>query len=654
MLYVPREDDSLDAMLGVAFPSEVMRGVSYRTAWRVGEGGMSVVFYALRVTAEGESPVVIKVLRPSFVKRAGPTAGLIVKKEAIALGRLNERVPPTPFVVRFIDVGTFRVTQDRANLDLPWVAIEYVHGGTEGTTLAERIAYTMNATRFAFEPARAANAIECLASGLMAVHDVGVIHRDLKPENVLCCGLGSDEIFKIADFGVARPAGVATFSGVIVGTPGFVAPELTAMDPRAIGPWSDIFSLGCIIFAMLTGDELFAAKSPGDALVQACAPARRSIAEGRGISPELKNNEQACRAIDFAVSLATSVKIEHRPRRADALSAMLLPWLRTRSIDVRTTRRLQKIRDEEEEKTQLLRWSFSAVRSTSRLVRNVAWDADGTCMAATSEGLAFWNGSTWRDVPREGLPNPNGVRFVQRVSAGQWLVGGDDATFATYTADGLKDVRTIHGAFSRFERLSGDLDDLAVLVGSTANEPPTLCALSGKRWLKPLPLPEVAVVAALARVEDAKWLLAGRRTDGRAFAALYSPLDWHVQDLGVAKGVRAFLTAAGQHDREIGLVTGADGAVIWRQGDVLSNEIVAGGFDLSAATVDAVGRGWTASAGHIWIRRTSMGKRTKERWDCIWEDKSWTAPVVALFADLGVVIAITADGSVVEGRAVHS
>src|SRR5262244_1577239 len=100
---LPDDENCLEDLIGKVISSDVVSGVGYRIVWRVGEGAMSVVFYALRVTAEGESPVVIKVLRPSFVKRAGPTAGLIVKKEAIALGRLNERVPPTPFVVRFID-----------------------------------------------------------------------------------------------------------------------------------------------------------------------------------------------------------------------------------------------------------------------------------------------------------------------------------------------------------------------------------------------------------------------------------------------------------------------------------------------------------------------------------------------------------------------
>ncbi|HEY4120681.1 MAG TPA: serine/threonine-protein kinase, partial [Byssovorax sp.] len=632
MLHVRREDDSLDALLGVSLPSEVFRGVTYKTSWRVGDGAMSVVFYALRASPDGESPVVVKILRPSFVWRAGPTAALIVKKEAIALGRLNERVPATPFVVRFIDVGTLPILHDGHALELPWVAVEYVNGGTEGTTLLERINYTLKTTGFAFEANRAANAIECLASGLMAVHDVGVIHRDLKPENVLCCGLGDGEMFKIADFGVARPAGVATFSGVVVGTPGYVAPELTTMDARSVGPWTDIFSLGALVFTMLTGEELFAAKSPAEALIQAVSPARRSVLETRGLSPELRARDQACRAIDFAIQLATSLKIENRPRRADALVAMLQPWLRTQALDVRTTHRLQRIRDEEEEKTQLQRWSWSAVRGPARVVRNVAWDGDGTCMAATSTGLTFWNGSAWQDVARAGLENPAGVRFVQRVSPGTWLVGGDDATFATVAAEGVKDVRTVRGAFARFDSMSGDLDDLAVLVASTPGEPPTLCALSGKRWLKPLPLRDVTVVAALARVEDARWLLAGRRVDGRAFAALYSPLEWEVTEVG-APSVRAFLAASGQHERRIGMAVGADGAVVWRADGNITHERVEGGHDLSAASVDAVGRGWAAGAGRIWIRRASHSKREPAaRWEQVWHDEAWGVPVVSLFA----------------------
>src|SRR5262249_29760623 len=150
-------------------------GVGYRLVWRIGGGGVSVVFYALRVTADGEVPVVIKVLRPSFVRRAGQTAALIVKKESIALGRLNERGPPTPFVVRFIDTGTLPLVYKTDKVITPWLVVEYVHGGAEGTTLSERVERSLETTGTGFDPARSAHAVDCLSSGLLAVHEVGVI-----------------------------------------------------------------------------------------------------------------------------------------------------------------------------------------------------------------------------------------------------------------------------------------------------------------------------------------------------------------------------------------------------------------------------------------------------------------------------------------------
>src|SRR5262249_19525658 len=75
-----------------------------------------------------------------------------------------------------------------------------------------------------------------------------------------------------------------------------------------------------------------------------------------------------------------------------------------------------------------------------------------------------------------------------------------------------------------------------------------------------------------------------------------------------APDVRAFLAASGQRDREIGLVTGADGAVIWRQGSVTNNEIVDGGRDLSAGGVDAGGRGGGAGAGGVWVWARGVGE----------------------------------------------
>ncbi|MEZ4314835.1 MAG: serine/threonine-protein kinase [Polyangiaceae bacterium] len=649
-------DDALRELLGAEVPSEVAPGVKYRLLSRIGQGAMSVAFYAVRISAEGSTPVVMKVLRPWFVHQAGPTAALIVQKEAVALGRLNERVPPTPFVVRLIDTGTTGIAHGNARLDLPWVVVEYVHGGAEGTTLSDRVEHSLRTTGFAFDSQRAAHVTECLCQGLLAVHEVGVIHRDLKPDNVLCCGFGDDEIFKIADFGVARPTGVqATFGGMIVGTLGFAAPELITNDPRAIGAWSDVFSLAAVLFYALTGEEYFDVSNTGELMQAAVSPRRRSIRDTKGLSPEIRENDGACRAIDYALLCATSARTDHRPQRADALGAMIGPWLRAEPRRPSlAARRLTSIRDADEVTQRVdLSWTTAKGGRPGQIIRSVAWDGDGRGLAATNQGLAFWNGSSWVGANVEGLPNPGGIRFVRRLGAGRWLVGGDDATLATVTTSGISEVRRLRDDGTRFDFVSGELEDLAVLVRVAHGEPPTLCAMIGRRWLRPLQLDDVAVLSSLSRIDDAKWLLAGRGTDGRGFAAVYLPLEWEILRLTTPQ-VRAFLGSAGLQDSQIGLATGADGAVVWSHGGVLSTETIEGGHDLSAATLDAVGRGFAAGLGRIWMHQTLVPADGVQppvgRWDLIYEDRSWTAPIVSLFTDLGTVIAMTADGGIIEGH----
>ena len=148
------------SLSGRVIPSEFQPQVSYRLERQIGEGGMGTAFLALRQAPDGLSPVVIKMVRSRFGNSEATevAASMLVQKEAVALGRLNERVPPTPFVVRLVDTGTAALFGPGRPLT-PWLAVEYVHGGIEGTTLDDRVAYSIERTGFAFEANRAAHLV---------------------------------------------------------------------------------------------------------------------------------------------------------------------------------------------------------------------------------------------------------------------------------------------------------------------------------------------------------------------------------------------------------------------------------------------------------------------------------------------------------------
>ena len=142
-----------DPFIGTTVASELRPGVVYRIERKLGEGGTARAYFASRFGPEGTSPVVMKVIQPSVIAQAGERARMIVQKEAVALGRINERVPPCPFVVRLLDTGSIDFPgRAPAAPPLPWLALEYVHGGPEGATLEERVATSVADTDLPSRP----------------------------------------------------------------------------------------------------------------------------------------------------------------------------------------------------------------------------------------------------------------------------------------------------------------------------------------------------------------------------------------------------------------------------------------------------------------------------------------------------------------------
>ncbi len=613
----------------------------------LGEGGTAFAYFAMREAPDGKSPVVIKVILPSIAIECGDRATMIIQKEAVALGRLNETIPPTPFVVRFLDTGTVEYYRGSTRVDVPWLAIEYVHGGVEGTTLEQRVDYAIRQTGFAFDAHRAACAIDALGTGLNEIHRVGVVHRDFTPGNVLCCGMGSSEMFKISDFGIARPVGLnATFGNMLLGTPGYVSPEQAFQEGVDVGAYTDIFSLACVIYYILTGRHYFSAKTASEALLAAKAGSRRSVRDAEYLWPELRANRAACDAIDVALAKATHADIHQRPSHAKMFTSGIVPWLTDKPRSLRPNRQLMDSYMRLRASDTLPGWTWNVRHppGDDRVITSVAWDGDGHCLATTTTGLIYWNGTDWVTAPTEGLPAPHAVRNVLRTEAGRWIVASDGATLAEYSREGVGEVLYGPDDTVGFTAVSGSLDDLAVVVGQNATAPPLLYGIAGGHWLKPLPIENASYISAVAQLDEERWLVVGRSTSGTGYAAVYAPLQWEVRPLQLPP-MRALISCSSQMDRGIAVAVGGQGVVVRLEPNGMTNVLIEGQPSLTAAAVDALDREWVGTAGRLWASPAGGSQ-----WRLVYEDPAWNAPFVSILADVGIVMAVTVDGGMLESR----
>jgi serine/threonine-protein kinase len=215
----------------------------YRITDTIGRGGMGIVYLALQVPLK--RPVALKMIRGG--QAASPELVARFIREGKAIARLRH-----PNVVHVYDLDIHR--------GLPYLAMELVEGGS----LQAKIS-----TEGPLAPRAAAEVVCAVAGAVAHAHREGVVHRDLKPANIL---LEMDGTPKVADFGLAKlldpdsGAGSGpddfltryeTGPGVLLGTASYVSPEQAAGGSEAAGPASDVYALGAILYAALTGRAPF-------------------------------------------------------------------------------------------------------------------------------------------------------------------------------------------------------------------------------------------------------------------------------------------------------------------------------------------------------------------------------------------------------------
>jgi hypothetical protein len=213
--------------VGSAFGPGAVLGDRYRLERRIASGGMATVWLAHDEELDRE--VAIKVL--SDVLSEDPSYTERFRREArVAAGLSN------PNLVRVFDYS--------ARSERPYIAMEYVEGGTLADRVADRTADDLDSQRLARE----------LLGALASIHAAGVIHRDVKPSNVL---LDRDDSARLTDFGIAHPENATelTRTGQVLGTLKYMAPEVLAGNPAT--ERSDLYACGVVL-----GECLGPAASP--------------------------------------------------------------------------------------------------------------------------------------------------------------------------------------------------------------------------------------------------------------------------------------------------------------------------------------------------------------------------------------------------------
>ncbi|HMP02856.1 MAG TPA: serine/threonine-protein kinase, partial [Gemmatales bacterium] len=251
--WIPALGAGLSTPIGDRPPTPLPNLPGFEILSVLGQGGMGSVFKARQISLD--RIVAVKTISTWAVFR--PDARRRFDTEAHAIAQIRH-----PNVVQIYDVGWHG--------EQPYLVLEYLAGGSMDRLLAGRP-----------QPARpAAEALLAIARGIEAAHDRGIIHRDLKPGNILIdrdpggsAGLAqiAQNQLKITDFGLAKELDSGngpTLDHEALGTPDYMAPEQAEARQDRIGPQTDIYALGVILYQMLTGRVPFRGAGAMETLAQ--------------------------------------------------------------------------------------------------------------------------------------------------------------------------------------------------------------------------------------------------------------------------------------------------------------------------------------------------------------------------------------------------
>jgi serine/threonine protein kinase len=228
-----------DPLIGKVFDAK------YRLEELIGEGGMGSVYKATHLLID--RPVSVKVMHPRLVE--DEAARIRFQREAKAAGRLQH--------VNAVTVTDFGSTDD----GYVYLVMELL----EGRSLKELLA-----REAPLEPARAVSFMLQVSAAVAVAHEAGIIHRDLKPANIFIQQRKhAPPVVKVLDFGIAKVVAESldeaeqqalTLTGVMIGTPRYMSPE--QCESRVLTPASDVYSMGIILYEMLTSTTPFSGSSP--------------------------------------------------------------------------------------------------------------------------------------------------------------------------------------------------------------------------------------------------------------------------------------------------------------------------------------------------------------------------------------------------------